>query len=119
MILDLSYPVSANRYWRNVAGRMVRSEEANAYKREAAQLAMLWRIKPMAGPVSVAIVLHPKTNKDGSASARRLDLDNCIKVALDALNGIAYADDAQVVRLRAEIGEAVQRGALGLEWEAA
>lgn len=29
------------------------------------------------------------------------DLDNCIKILMDALNGIAWRDDAQVVRLTA------------------
>jgi Holliday junction resolvase RusA-like endonuclease len=29
------------------------------------------------------------------------DLDNCIKLLMDALNGIAWRDDAQVVRLTA------------------
>ena len=48
--------------------------------------------------VSVSLVLRPKLTRRGQASKVRLDLDNCIKVALDALIGIAY-DDAQVVEL--------------------
>lgn len=34
--LRLSYPVSANRYWRTFKNRVVRSAEANAYRREVA-----------------------------------------------------------------------------------
>ncbi len=34
--------------------------------------------------------------------ARRGDLDNSIKVTLDALKGIAFVDDAQVVELCAQ-----------------
>ena len=55
----------------------------------------------------------------GQASKVRLDLDNCIKVALDALIGIAYEDDSQVVRLTAEIGEPVEGGGLSVTWGAA
>lgn len=38
----------------------------------------------------------------------RMDMDNCIKITLDALNGVAYVDDSQVVRLQAckNIGQA-------------
>ena len=33
--------------------------------------------------------------------AKRGDLDNTTKVTLDALNGIAYSDDSQIVELHA------------------
>lgn len=33
--------------------------------------------------------------------ARRRDIDNAIKLGADALNGVAYADDSQVVELHA------------------
>jgi Holliday junction resolvase RusA-like endonuclease len=35
------------------------------------------------------------------AHTSRPDLDNLIKTVLDALNGIAYTDDKQIVRLGA------------------
>lgn len=31
----------------------------------------------------------------------RPDLDNLVKLVLDALNGVAYADDSQIVRIHA------------------
>ena len=46
-------------------------------------------------PVAVTIRLY-------FGNRRRRDLDNGIKAILDGLNGIAWADDAQVVRLLAE-----------------
>lgn len=115
--LLLPYPISTNRYWRNMRGRMVKSAEANAYKRTAEQLAMIGRYKPLSGFVSVSLYLHPKTKKNGEASETRLDLDNCLKVALDCMNGIAYADDKQVVRIFAEIGNPMQGGGLTIVWE--
>lgn len=95
----------------------VRSKEADEYKRIAAHAAFVagWRVSD--GPVHVAITLHPKLTKAGKASATRMDLDNCIKVTLDALNGVAYMDDKQVVRLVAEVGDAVPMGGLSVAIE--
>ncbi|THF64336.1 RusA family crossover junction endodeoxyribonuclease [Pseudothauera rhizosphaerae] len=113
-MIILPYPISANRYWRVFGGRVVRSAEAVQYRKDAGFLFALSRRRPLAGPVSVHLALHPRENKDGTASRSRLDLDNCIKVALDALNGVAYLDDKQVVRLSAVIAEPIQRGGLGV-----
>ena len=32
---------------------------------------------------------------------KKIDIDNILKAVLDALNGIAYADDGQVIKIRA------------------
>ena len=111
-ILRLAYPVSANRYWRTFRGRTIRSSEADAYKASARVVAERFGVVEIQGPVSVSIALLPKLTKRGLASLARMDLDNCIKVTLDALNGIAYFDDAQVVNLSARIGPAVEGGGL-------
>lgn len=91
MNLTLPYPPSANRYWRNVRGRMVISAEARAYR---AAIARICRgMTPMAGAVAVdVIVFRP---------AKRGDLDNTLKVLLDSLKGFAFIDDDQVVDIRA------------------
>ncbi len=111
-ILRLAYPVSANRYWRTFRGRTIRSSEADAYKAAARVVAERFGVVEIQGPVSVSIALLPKLTKRGLASLTRMDLDNCIKVTLDALNGVAYFDDAQVVNLSARIGPAVEGGGL-------
>ena len=111
-ILRLAYPVSANRYWRTFRGRTIRSSEADVYKASARVVAERFGVVEIQGPVSVSIALLPKLTKRGLASLARMDLDNCIKVTLDALNGIAYFDDAQVVNLSARIGPAVEGGGL-------
>lgn len=108
----LPYPVSTNRYWRSFRNRMVRSKEADEYKRVTAHAALVAGWKSLAGPVKVVICMRPKATKAGAASKARMDLDNCIKVTLDALNGVAYADDSQVVRLEAEIGGPMSGGGL-------
>lgn len=118
-MICLPYPVSANRYWRSFRGMTVRSKEADEYKRTAAHSAFVAGWRALACPVSVAITLHPKRTKKGAESKTRMDLDNCIKVTLDALNGVAYLDDRQVVRLVAEVGEALPLGGLSVAVEAA
>jgi crossover junction endodeoxyribonuclease RusA len=47
-------------------------------------------------------------------SARRGDVDNYAKAALDALNGIAWKDDAAVTHLKAEILECDEKGSEGV-----
>ena len=90
----LPYPPSANRYWRNVRGRTIVSAEAKAYKAEAG-----WSAKAQgaccieAGNIIVKI--------DAYRPRRRGDLDNVLKITLDALNGVAYADDSQITRIEA------------------
>jgi crossover junction endodeoxyribonuclease RusA len=50
---------------------------------------------PMTGPVAVYLVCFRKT-------ARACDVDNLAKLPLDALTGIAWVDDSQVVKLLVE-----------------
>lgn len=114
--LTLPYPISANRYWRHVViGRSARtlvSREALAY-RDAVRAAFAESAHaPMAGELAVWLWLHPKLTVGGQAFKRRLDLDNVTKVALDALQGLAFMDDAQVVALHARVAEAREGGAL-------
>lgn len=94
MIFTLPYPPSANRYWRNFRGRMVVSSEARQYKNAVRLLAKSKGFsKPYECSVSVSMeVFRPR---------RIGDLDNTIKVTLDALQGIAYVDDSQVTAIHA------------------
>ncbi len=46
--------------------------------------------------VILFVGLVPKMNKDGTASKVILDLDNRLKVAVDALQGVVYHNDNQV-----------------------
>ena len=56
--------------------------------------AKLGGVHPLHGPVSVELRFY-RSNR------RRCDLDNLSKLVLDALNGIAYRDDAQIEHLDA------------------
>lgn len=91
--LTLPYPPTANLYWRVYRGRPVKSNEARAYQQGVRFRAAAARAKPIAGDVYLRAVLY--------RPARRGDLDNTLKVLLDALQGYAYANDNQIVELHA------------------
>ena len=108
-MLSLPYPVSANRYWRSFRSGsravVTVSSEAKAYKQEVGLIALQARMRVMEGPVALNVTLVPK---NGTV----MDLDNCLKVTLDALKGIAYADDKQVRKIVAQYAPADGKGGL-------
>lgn len=121
--LTFPYPISANRYWRQTARGVYVSPEAMDYKTECGWIARLNGLcEPLTCRAAVSLTLHPKlpadwrvrVRKDAAwaQSVRCQDLDNIVKVSLDALNGIAYADDSQIWRLMVERGEPVIGGGL-------
>ena len=113
MIVTLPYPPSANRYLRHT-GRTYRTKEAESYRALAGYMAKQSGTTVIRGPVEVVVTLHPKLTAKGKASGTCLDLDNCIKVAIDALQGIAFENDRQVKRIVMAYGEAVKDGGLTL-----
>lgn len=94
---ELPYPPSANRYWRNYRGRTVKSEEARQYQQLAWLLAKQTMTTPLAGPVVLELRFY--------RPQRRGDLDNRIKVCLDALQGCVYHNDSQVVEIHAYLSD--------------
>jgi Holliday junction resolvase RusA-like endonuclease len=91
--LTLDTPPSANRYWRNVNGHMVRSREASDYKDYVALLCRTAGMEPLDGDVRINLAIY--------RPARRGDLDNYLKVAIDSLIGYAYLDDSQIAEIHA------------------
>ena len=70
-----------------------------AAERKIALIARIAGARPIGGPVSIrAIFIFADRRTRG-------DVDNLSKLALDALNGVAFKDDRQVVRLYATIAE--------------
>lgn len=115
MTVLLPYPPSANRYIRRTARGCYRTAEADRYRETAKALAISNGASCLSGPVVVVATLLPKTTKKGAASKTRIDIDNAIKVACDALQGVCYEDDNQIVRLTIQIGEAISGGGLLIE----
>lgn len=77
-----------------------------------------WMMKhgnvPLEGPLTVRLYFYfgiPKSDTKAKKAAKaggmmrdsiREDVDNCTKSVLDALNGVAYKDDSQVVTILAK-----------------
>jgi crossover junction endodeoxyribonuclease RusA len=91
--LTLPDPPSANRWWRMVTirgqARMLVSSDARKYKERVALLG--GRQKLPDGPVRLTIDWY-RERKSG-------DLDKRIGVLLDALQGVLYDNDSQIVEL--------------------
>lgn len=116
--LTLPPPISANRYWRSYAvkGRavVVVSAEAEAYKRAVLKHALAAGIhQPIRGRVCLSVQLFPARPLDWAKRAtknpqawddtvRSIDLDNALKVLLDALKNVAFDDDSWVRKIEAE-----------------
>ncbi len=95
--LILPFPPSANRYWRNVKGRMVLSKEARDYRKTIANSCFIQGVRPehcAKGSISLKMAFY--------RPQKRGDLDNLEKQPIDALRGILYADDKQIVEIHAK-----------------
>jgi crossover junction endodeoxyribonuclease RusA len=90
-MLILPYPPTANKYWRHARGRTYKSAEAVAYQETVGWQCKALGLTPERGDICIMLRLY--------RPQRRGDLDNRIKILLDALNGFIYVDDAQIVRL--------------------
>jgi Holliday junction resolvase RusA-like endonuclease len=120
---NLTLPLSPgnNRMWRRYGTRTVVAPEYAKFKHAVRTLAALHGVcEPLQGPVSISIAYHPKARKkETEKPLRRQDLDSHIKCVGDALIGIAYVDDYQVVSIRCDLAEPVQDGKLVVMWEGA
>jgi len=129
--LTLPYPISANRYWASrvvtVKGRQMPmvyvTSEAKDYIEQVGWLCRAAGIREaLQGRIAVHVRLFPNRPQDWAKRVKKLgatwddsvqcmDLTNCEKVLLDALNTIAFNDDKQIRRYLAERMEPDEKGA--------
>jgi crossover junction endodeoxyribonuclease RusA len=93
MKFTLDYPPSLNALYATVNGRRVLSKAGRQYKGNAALDAFRQGAYCISGAVVISIDVY--------RPAKRGDLDNTFKVILDALKGIAWEDDKQIVGINA------------------
>lgn len=91
--MTLGYPPPLNHLYATVRGRRVLSAAGRAYKRDVAINGSRNHIVRTGGLVRVTIHVY-RPRKLG-------DLDGCFKVLLDALTGVAWHDDSQIVEIHA------------------
>ena len=89
--LVLPEPPTVNTYWRIMRNRAVKTDEARAYATRVMVAGRNAKVQRTAKPVAVTMHWYRK-RKAG-------DLDNRAKVMLDALQGVAYENDNQVIEL--------------------
>jgi crossover junction endodeoxyribonuclease RusA len=94
---------------------MVPSAAATAYKKHVKTVAHTDGVVLHSDSICVNIKLLPKLTAKGDASKIILDLDNCLKVALDALQGVIIENDNQVKEIHASYGAATHNGGLIVE----
>lgn len=75
-------------------GRVLTDEKSRVAETDFKWQLKAARVPKFAGPVKVELHFHRKDKI-------RCDLDNLIKLAWDAMNGLVYDDDSQVVELHA------------------
>ena len=83
----LPLPPTANRYWRHVGGRVLKSRDARTYLDTCQLVAVAqYNGRPLEGRCRIVADFH----MTGLG-----DLDNRVKQLLDALQGIAFYNDSQ------------------------
>jgi crossover junction endodeoxyribonuclease RusA len=99
--LELPQPPSANRYWRKFRNRIVRSAAASSYQEAVWMLASRYRCGdgPVIFPVEDLTLTLRWWRRRGQNNQFQGDLDNYLKVLLDALQGSLYTNDRQIVEL--------------------
>ena len=94
MKLTLPVPPSGNASYRTGRGHFYRSKAAQSYHDTVELLCKAQRVTMMRGPITLEVKWY---------RARRAgDLDGRLKVLQDALQGRAYANDSQIVKIIAE-----------------
>lgn len=91
--LILPYPPSVNHLYATYQGRRITSATGRRFKSDIAVLARAQGARILNGDLSVTFrVFRPR--KSG-------DLDNRLKASQDALKGICFADDKQIIEIHA------------------
>lgn len=93
MTFTLPYPPSVNAYLRYTSRGVYLTKQAKQYKTAVGWKLFAQGVRPIKKPEKV--VLTVKAFRPRASG----DLDNILKVLIDALNKVAFEDDSQVIEL--------------------
>lgn len=97
--LTTTYPPSANRLWRNVAGKVLKSAVYRAWLAENLHLGYQHK-RTVSGPYALSLIVT-------APDKRARDLDNIVKPVSDLLQACGIvSNDTNMKRLVAEWGDA-------------
>jgi len=113
-IITLPYPISTNRLWRHRGTVTYLSAEGKQWKQSAYLSAKQQGAVKIECDVCVLLVLHPRANKNGSASKSVIDLGNAEKCTIDAMQGVLFDDDKQIKMMMMRYGEPKEGGGVTL-----
>lgn len=111
--MQLPWPPSMNRLWRNVQGRTLLSEEGRRYRRAVAKACLLARVAGLRldGRLSLSVMVQ-------APDRRARDLDNLVKAVQDGLTHAGvWLDDSQIDRLLVVRGDVVKGGCVSVRVE--
>ena len=89
---EIPVPPSANRYWMIANNRIVVTSEARNYKQQ-----VFYKLAHLTEPLRKDIAVNVTIFR----AYKRGDLDNFLKIMLDALQGIIYLNDSQITEIHA------------------
>ena len=90
-VLHLPYPPSINNYWIASGNRRFISKRGREFKLAVQEYVAVHQLKSFGdAPVDVNIILRPR-------NLRLMDIDNCVKPILDALQDAGVFDDDKQV----------------------
>ena len=103
LIVDLkAVPKARPRFTRS--GHVYTSQATKVFESHLRSIAAKSIANPLSGAVHVGVVFNIKKAKSSKLErpTKRPDLDNLLKSVLDALNGVAYNDDSQILEIFTE-----------------
>lgn len=105
VVLQLPWPPSINSYWKRTRfGSVYVSREGKEFVGRAVQLISNLGESPLVGRIGFDAKFYPPNRQ-------RRDLDNCLKVLIDAIQeSKLIGNDYQIKKLSAEMFDPIQNG---------
>ena len=107
--VQLPWPPTQNSNWRMLNGRTLLSRKSRDYKSDVIKRSYVWPKRCLEGRLELTIIAYPPDK-------RKRDLDNLLKVPIDAMKAAGlFIDDSQIDKIIIERGSVIKNGLLAVE----